>query len=239
MGRDKRKAEEECEEDEEAFTAATGTGISLQEEQEEECSYECDEEMRAEMRKAGKDVNKYCEERTWYVVYRIIPRRPDGPFLDYDRIAYVGITKDYNRRQCEHQGNGKRFPRGAFQFECLVEVPHLGVALSIEQALMDMYGYLNTKKNINLDHPEKGPQVLGIHSHAVPTLRNTNNAFYPGRKGWRLYCAARVNGQVFLALNAGPPVIKGNNNHLWEANFPHRDCSHWWDLRRQQSGSAS
>ena len=97
---------------------------------------------------------------------------------------------------------------------------------------MDMYGYSIVKwKNINLDKPKEGPRKVGIHSGAAPTLHNTNNAFYPGRASWRLYCAARVAGQAFLALNAGPLVPKGNYNTKWEANFPRRDCSHWWDLK--------
>jgi hypothetical protein len=242
IGRDKRKGkqheEDECGDREEALTASgpPGGGISKAEEDEERCAYECDEEMVREMRKAGRDVDRYCMQRRWYTVYRIMPLRPGTEFADYDQVEYVGITSDYSRRTCQHTGPRGKFPIDRYEAECLVDVPYYGVARAIEQALIDMYG-LSNKKNVNLDVPERtgvNPPGVGAFSRWPPTLRNKINSVTPAVKP--LYCAMRVFGQEFLRLRA-PFVTKGNANRRWDANFPRRDCSKWWELKHHADAS--
>jgi hypothetical protein len=122
----------------------------------------------------------------------------------------------------------------SYSAECLTEVPYYAMARGIEQALIDMYGLANGN-NRNLDTPGVDPPELGPFSNWPPMLENKYNSIYPKYKG--LYCAMRVFGQEFLRVRE-PLVWKGNNNQRWDANFPRRDCSKWWDIRRDEEDAS-
>lgn len=229
--------EEECDDEAQdepdtALIATFGTPeISRREENEEECSYICDDEVVDAVRKSGRDVTKYCRERQWYSVYRMIPKRGAWA-LDPQDIAYVGITMNWDARQRQHQSTTGAYPVGQYVMQRITDVPFYGVARAVEQALMDVYGFRSVAQNVNLD--TRQTITRGLHSRARPTLRNKLNSISPRAKG--LYCVLRVFGQLWLDADT-PGVPKGNNivSGTWDANFPKRTCNAAWDDEKNGS----
>ena len=196
----------------------------------------CDEEYEDELkRRRQQELCSYVDDGgtrrptiEWNSVYRIID--PD----DSTRVVYVGITKRAVSQRCHEHGVPITDPHDRCQL--LMTVPNRGVALAVEQFLMETYGFgpgstTGLRQNINYD--TSTTRTEGWFNGRQSTLRNRTRNF-SAKRFRSLYCAAIRTG--FYAINLYLPAgrsLSGTDLYahrdppgtkMWWSNFPARDC---------------
>ena len=156
--------------------------------------------------------NNCKNEWTW--VYRL---------LDPDRdpsVYYVGISDNYIRRRCEHQVPATRC-------QPVMVVPNRATALSVEQFLMEVYGFDNDRV-INRNYDETWSRQVGWLTGKRQSLTKNLRRNFSAERQRAAYCAAIKTG--IIAIHAYPPQLRGvfpPGTKLWWQNFPGRDCVPW------------
>ena len=101
-------------------------------------------------------------------------------------------------------------------------VPYRGVALAVEQFLIEAYGFQSRPANRNFDTNELFDR--GWFNNRPPALTNRRRNF-SAKYNRPLYCAAIRFGAY--TINAFPPSLRNRfppATRIWWPNFPARDC---------------
>jgi hypothetical protein len=176
------------------------------------------------------------EDADWTWVYRLRRKYEPG-----HPVWYVGITKDMNVR-CRAHG----YPATDRTYcNPLMRVPSRGVALAVEQSLMEAYGFGPRSKlagkNIDYDDPteDRFETIGGWLSGRPPALSNHRRNFSAKRFAL-LYRTAVKEGYLYLWLWPTDSRAIRNPHYppgtaFWWPNFPGRDAvdvdtvQHWYD----------